>query len=320
LEPAHRPLRAAAPVAALLACGAAACARVEAPRMSFAEAGLLSPAVEPEGVVPPAPPAAIPQSIAAEPVEGPPIDPVLLRFATEARARRQGAPAGGFPPEAADAWRALAADLDRYLARALPQTPLLEVVRARVTVETEWDYDVRRFGAPPPDVARLFADRQRRFALRVDAARALGLVMFSRPPPARLAWPILGAGLSSLFGARTDPFDGHRRMHYGVDLAADMGRVVTAAAKGYVVRSGYAPGYGLLVEVRHAGDVVTRYAHLSRALCAPGDAIEPGQALGLVGSTGRSTGPHLHFEVWRGGEARDPLAWLGVRAEGDAGN
>ncbi len=321
MDPAHRSPRIPALAAALLACGAAACARLEpVRRMSFAEAGLLSPSVEPEGVVPPPPPVPVAQSIASEPVEGPPIDPILLRFAAEARARRQRAPAGAFSEEAAEAWRALAADLDRYLARALPQTPLLELVRARVTVETEWDYDLRRYGAAPADVARLVGERERRFAVRVDAARALGLVMFSRPPPARLAWPIVGAGLSSLFGARTDPFDGHRRMHYGVDLAADMGRVVTAAAKGYVVRAGYVPGYGLLVEVRHAGDVVTRYAHLSRALCAPGDAIEPGQALGLVGSTGRSTGPHLHFEVWRGGEARDPLAWLGFRGEGDAGN
>jgi murein DD-endopeptidase MepM/ murein hydrolase activator NlpD len=106
-------------------------------------------------------------------------------------------------------------------------------------------------------------------------------------------------------------------MHWGIDLAAAAGRVVGAAAPGTVVRAGWTDGYGLLVEVRHAGDLTTRYSHLSRALCHPGDAVEPGQAVGLVGQTGRATGPHLHFEVWRGGAATDPLAWLHGRPDAD---
>jgi len=313
-----------ATAAALLACGAAACNHAPDRKMSFGEAGLLE-AAEPDAPVgrptpPPAPPAPVTESIAMAPVQGPPVDSTLLRFSAEARGRRGRLPAGAFPAEVAAAWRGLCLELDRYLARPLPETPMLELVRARITVETEWEYDLRRFGPAPADVARSVADRDARFAVRVEASRALGLAMFERPPPARLGWPLDGAGLSSLFGVRVDPIDGRRRMHYGIDLATQTGRVVSAAAKGWVTNAGFVAGYGLMVEVRHAGDVVTRYAHLSRVLCAPGDAVDPGQALGLVGATGRVTGPHLHFEVWRGGEARDPLAWLGVRAEGDAGN
>jgi murein DD-endopeptidase MepM/ murein hydrolase activator NlpD len=114
-------------------------------------------------------------------------------------------------------------------------------------------------------------------------------------------------------------------MHGGLDLAAEKGRVVWAAAKGYVVRAAWTAGYGLLVEVRHNGELTTRYSHLSALLCQPGDEVAPGRPVGLVGNTGRSTGPHLHFEVWESGLARDPLKWLGDEyashaTAGDASN
>ncbi len=292
--------------------------------MSFGEAGFRAAAeelvaAEPEGHVEPPVPVPAPESFATEIAQGPPIDATLVRFALEARGRRGRYPArGGFPEEAAAAWTALAGELDRYLARALPQTPLLELVRARVTVEAEWDYDQRRYGPPPAELAQLVGSRADRFGRRIDAARALGFAMFTRPPPARLRWPVEQAGLSSLFGMRLHPLEGRRRMHHGVDLAAAAGRIVSAAAKGWVVRAGWTGGYGLMVEVRHPGDLTTRYSHLSAILCGPGDEVDAGRPLGLVGKTGLATGPHLHFEVWRGGEATDPLPWLGV--SGSAGN
>ncbi len=311
------------------ALGAAGCATAPA-KMSFTEAGFLIPpgappvaevAEEPEGPVEPPVAVPAPESFATELPVGPPIDATLVRFAIEARARRGRLPARqGFPEEAVEAWRDLAGELDRYLARALPQTPLLELVRARVTVEAEWDYDQRRYGPPPADLADAVASRAARFGRRMDAARALGFALFSRPPPARLKWPVEQAGLSSLFGMRMHPVEGKRRMHYGVDLAAAAGRVVAAAGSGWVVRAGWTGGYGLMVEVRHPGEVTTRYSHLSAILCAPGDEVVPGRPLGLVGKTGLATGPHLHFEVWRGGEPKDPLPWLGLASEGSAGN
>jgi murein DD-endopeptidase MepM/ murein hydrolase activator NlpD len=250
------------------------------------------------------------------------VDAILLRFAAEARARRARAAAGaGFPADAVAAWDALCADLDAYSRRALPQTPLLELLRARVTVEAEWDYDRRRYGEPPGELAARVAARASRLAIRIQASRALGGALVARTvAPARLRWPLEGAGISSPYGMRTHPVDGRRRMHLGLDLASGTGRVVGAAGKGWVVRTGWMGGYGLMVEVRHDGELTTRYGHLSAILCSPGDEVGPGHPLGLVGSTGRATGPHLHFEVWRRGEPGDPLAWLAGGVPAGAGN
>jgi hypothetical protein len=287
--------------------------------MTFEEAGLLAPRAlpevpaDPEAPLPPPVAVPAPETVALELPSGPPIDATLVRFTTEARARRARlASARTFPGEVGAAWLALATELDRYLARPLPQTPLIELVRIRITVEAEWDYDQRRWGAPQRDVAEAIHERTARLGRRVETARALGFALFRRAPPARLRWPVEQAGLSSLYGMRVHPVDGHRKMHHGIDLAASTGKIVASAASGWVVRTGWAGGYGLLVEVRHPGDLTTRYSHLSAVLCAPGDAVDAGQPLGLVGKTGLATGPHLHFEVWRGGEPSDPLPWLGI--------
>lgn len=253
-----------------------------------------------------------PEAVASQPPDGPPIDPVLLRFAAEARTRRLRTTAGhGFPPEAEAAWRGLVAQLDDYLTRSLPQTPLLELVRSSVTLEAEWDFDQRRYGPPPADLARLVTGRDQRLSRRISTSRAIGNSLFAARPPGRLRWPIENAGLSSGFGPRQHPLNGTRQLHAGIDLAADMGRVVSAAAQGYVVSAHWASGYGLLVEVRHPGDLTTRYGHLSALLCAPGDALDAGAPIGLIGRTGMATGPHLHFEVWEGGQVRDPLGLIG---------
>jgi murein DD-endopeptidase MepM/ murein hydrolase activator NlpD len=307
----------AATFAAALLTGSAGCAAPK--KMTFAAAGLATiPPALPEPPLDEAPlpaPVAVPapETVALELPAGPPVDAILARFTVEARARRARLAARrGFPDEVAEAWRELIGELDRYLARPLPQTPLLELVRARVTVEAEWEYDLRRWASPPRDVAEAVRSRGARFARRIDTARALGFALWTRPRPAKLRWPVEQAGLSSLFGMRLHPLEGKRRMHTGIDLAAAPGKVVSAAAGGWVVRTGWAGGYGLLVEVRHPGDLTTRYGHLSAILCAPGDAVEASQPLGLIGKTGAATGPHLHFEVWRGGEAADPLPWLGM--------
>lgn len=333
----------ACPALALLLTVGAGCATAPPPpRMSFAEAGLvdaagdLPPRAPARPAAPPragrssanspgeassldaalvvVPPVAVPapESVPSEPPEGPAIDPLLLRFAAEARGRRLAArPGRGFPPEGQAAWSALLTELDAYLLRPLPQTPLLELVRAQVTVEAELDFDQRRYGQAPDGLDLQVRRRAARLGVRILAARTLGQTMFVARPPGKLRWPLEGAGLSSVYGQRLHPFTGERHWHAGIDLATERGRLVGAATQGYVVRAGWAGGYGLLVEVRHPGDVTTRYGHLSAVLCSPGDQLAAGQALGAVGSTGISTGPHLHFEVWRGGRVSDPLEWLG---------
>lgn len=122
--------------------------------------------------------------------------------------------------------------------------------------------------------------------------------------------PISSTTVSSTFGVRSDPFLGRAAMHTGLDFAAQSGSRVAATAPGTVVSAGLAGGYGMLVEVDHGDGYATRYAHLSRILVGVGDKVSVGSELGEVGSTGRSTGPHLHYEVRRSGDAVDPAGYL----------
>lgn len=124
--------------------------------------------------------------------------------------------------------------------------------------------------------------------------------------------PVEQARLGSLFGNRVDPFTGHLAFHSGVDFAAPTGTQVHAAAGGRVQVTGALGGYGNRVEVAHGNGLVTRYAHLSRIFVKEGQVVTPGQLLGAVGSTGRSTGPHLHFEVLRDGQFLDPQRFLAL--------
>ena len=122
--------------------------------------------------------------------------------------------------------------------------------------------------------------------------------------------------VSSTFGARTDPFDHHVKFHQGVDIAAPAGTPVKAAADGKVIFSGQAAGYGNLVEVDHGNGWVTRYGHNAANLVAVGDEIKAGQAIARVGSTGRSTGPHVHFEVRKAGKPVNPDNLWGDMSKG----
>ena len=134
------------------------------------------------------------------------------------------------------------------------------------------------------------------------------------PPVMRAALP----HLSSRFGRRGDPFRKAAAMHYGLDMPGRLGTPVLASAPGVVRFAGSAGSYGEMVEIDHDGALATRYAHLSRILVRPGMRVEQGQPVALMGSTGRSTGSHLHFEVRIAGRAVDPLPWLSTAAETQA--
>jgi len=116
--------------------------------------------------------------------------------------------------------------------------------------------------------------------------------------------------MTSTFGYRTDPFLGKPALHSGVDLRDDFGQPARATAAGVVTVAGPNGGYGNLVEIDHGGGLATRYAHLSAINVSPGQQVAPGAIVGRVGSTGRSTGPHLHYEVRVDGEAVDPVRFL----------
>jgi murein DD-endopeptidase MepM/ murein hydrolase activator NlpD len=127
-----------------------------------------------------------------------------------------------------------------------------------------------------------------------------------------LSWPIPTTGVNSLFGPRQDPLDGTARYHAGVDLEADYGTVIEASAAGWVSDAAWHAGHGRRVVLEHAGGYQTVYSHLSQVLAVSGTWVRAGDAIGRVGNSGRSTGPHLHFEVNRWGEHLDPLDYLAV--------
>ena len=116
--------------------------------------------------------------------------------------------------------------------------------------------------------------------------------------------------LTSPFGYRVDPFLGRLALHPGVDLAEAYGAEIHAAATGRIVHAGLAGGYGIMVEIDHGNGLATRYAHMSEALVEEGQEVDKGAVLGRLGSTGRSTGPHLHYEVRVDGEPVDPERYL----------
>jgi len=116
--------------------------------------------------------------------------------------------------------------------------------------------------------------------------------------------------ISSLYGDRKDPFTGKNRRHNGLDIAAPAGTSVSAAAAGTVSYSGWKPGYGNIVIIEHGNGYETRYAHNSDTLVRKGETVTAGQSIATVGSTGRSTGPHLHFEVRKDNSPVDPRGYL----------
>jgi murein DD-endopeptidase MepM/ murein hydrolase activator NlpD len=148
--------------------------------------------------------------------------------------------------------------------------------------------------------------RERQFGLLDDllATRQLERDFVLSGRPVRHGW------ISSFYGRRTDPFNGRPTMHRGVDFAGKAGSDVLAVAAGVVAEASLRSGYGNLVEIRHADGFATRYAHNQKLLVKPGEVVRKGQVIALMGSSGRSTAPHVHFEVYRHGRSIDPATYL----------
>ncbi len=144
--------------------------------------------------------------------------------------------------------------------------------------------------------------------LTVIESRLIEQKMSTLMLPTRL--PVPAGRVGSAFGWRIDPFTGRNALHSGLDYEAQTGAAVVAAAGGVVVTQEVQPAYGNLVEIDHGNDLVTRYAHLSRFSVRKGDLVKRGQKIAEVGTTGRSTGPHLHFEVLVRGVPQNPQKFL----------
>ncbi len=165
-----------------------------------------------------------------------------------------------------------------------------------------------------PDLTAMLDNLEQRVRLREAQLAALENVILARQlneqvvPEGR---PVRKGFISSYYGERQDPFTGHQAFHRGVDFAAEMGAEVVAVAAGVVTYSGDKQGYGNVVEINHGNGLVTRYGHNLKNLAVVGQTVARGTPIALMGSTGRSTGPHVHFEVLRNGTQVNPLTFIG---------
>lgn len=172
--------------------------------------------------------------------------------------------------------------------------------------------------APSLNVMQLALNQLSQFIdLRERSLTVLDRLLASRgftEPHFTFGEPATQAFVSSGFGDRSDPFTGLTEFHRGLDFAGREGSPVLAAADGVVSWVGTREGYGHMVEIDHSNGLVTRYGHTERNLVHSGEVVSKGQTIALLGSTGRSTGPHVHFEVLQGGVAVDPTQYLPVLA------
>jgi murein DD-endopeptidase MepM/ murein hydrolase activator NlpD len=165
---------------------------------------------------------------------------------------------------------------------------------------------------PIDDLARLEFDLSRLEGTLADLSdAATEQEVETMAYPSRMPVPGADVPVSSHYGTRRDPFTGRLARHTGLDIPARHGAPILASGGGRVISAGYKGAYGQTVVIDHGDGLATLYGHASRLLVRPGDVVMPQQKIALVGSTGRSTGPHLHFEVIRNGQRLEPRQYLG---------
>ena len=222
-------------------------------------------------------------------------------------AMRQTVPSSGLL-QAASAHRVLDGAFDQEVARSL-------VARADFGIARQLAAQLERHGGARPEGAGVSPAAAGLAAAPMRAGRA-GITSAGPPPaaggqPEAAVVPPVEGRVTSGFGVRRDPITGTPQFHAGVDVAARRGARVRAVASGKVIFTGRRGGAGNVVEVQHASNLVTSYAHVARTLVHAGQKVAAGDVLATVGSSGRATGPHLHFAVKRGGQAIDPARVLG---------
>ncbi|MGF1511709.1 MAG: M23 family metallopeptidase [Myxococcota bacterium] len=227
---------------------------------------------------------------------------VLGRFSAQLRIIRshhQGAPS--WPLAAIRSWRLLLNHAEDRLRSGITAT---EHQALRSSLEAEWAQTSRTLGTGPEYLHRRAMRLTRALDLRLQNRRPK---MGSTIP----AWPLTPVVISSPYGWRRDPIRGRGlRFHEGVDLVGPAGAAVSAMLAGRVQFAGWKAGYGKFVELDHGDGLSTVYAHLHSIRVETGHVVGQGDSVGTLGSTGRSTGPHLHFEVRRSSEPQNPEEFL----------
>ncbi len=269
----------------------AGCATTPAPRMSFEEA-----AGRPT------------RSNSADT-----LDAALARFLASAREVRVNAITGAPMPAAqVSAWGELLDDAERFVAQKADAKWTGEASRARLQLETEFQTDAHTFGDIPAAVAERVPRTLRALTRRISALTRRTRAV----DPKRFRWPVSPLVISSPYGSRIHPIAGEPRFHAGIDLELPPEQPVRAAEMGTVVFSAWNGAHGKQVELQHDAHWSTRYSHLDVLLVRPGTVVKKGQRIGLSGQTGLTTGPHLHFELRRDGDALDPEVFLELPATG----
>ena len=226
---------------------------------------------------------------------------------------------------------ALAARLGELQAQANRLNALgARLTQAGQLQDGEFDFDkpVGQGGAgrasdmPPGELRQRLAGLEGQFNAAGTQLSVLESLLFNREldrsaMPSRE--PIANSYITSGFGGRADPFGGGHQFHKGIDFEADVGDPVLAVADGVVSFSGVRSGYGNVIEIDHGNGYVTRYAHNSRLERTVGDLVRSGQEIAKAGSTGRSTGAHVHFEVWQDGRVVNPRKFLASASQGRRG-
>ncbi len=204
----------------------------------------------------------------------------------------------------------------------------LDALGKRLTRMAKLDDGEFDFGNPPalggetadgqpaqiPNLTAMVDDLQSQLSSREQQLGVLENLILTRElnkqvyPEGR---PVQEGWISSYFGRRADPFTGFAAVHKGVDFAGPEGTMVSSVAAGLVTFSGERAGFGQMVEINHGNGLATRYCHNEKLLVKQGDMVRKGQDVSLMGSTGHSTGPHLHFEVLKNGTQVDPLRFIG---------
>jgi murein DD-endopeptidase MepM/ murein hydrolase activator NlpD len=192
-------------------------------------------------------------------------------------------------------------------------------IRARVTLEAELEQDKRRRVLLPNLVAQRIDQTIRFVDMRVQELRPVmpaGNLLPAgslRDGPLFIRQPVARMNVTSPYGVRKDPFTGARRFHAGIDIGVAHGTPVNAAAEGVVIFAGWQGGFGRHIVLDHGDGIRTHYSHLAHIYVEPGEMVNAGHVVGLVGATGRSTGPHLHFAITNGkGQFLDPSNMLNV--------
>jgi murein DD-endopeptidase MepM/ murein hydrolase activator NlpD len=174
--------------------------------------------------------------------------------------------------------------------------------------------DIGAAAMQAPDLNSLLNGLEQKISSRDAQLAALENALLSKKLDEQIrpdGRPVRAGHISSYFGERQDPFTGHQAFHKGIDFASPRGSDVVAVAAGVVTFAGEKVGYGTLVEVSHGNGLITRYGHNQSVAVGIGRTVARGDTLAFVGSTGRSTGPHVHFEVLKNGRQIDPLTFIG---------